>query len=267
MLGGQSELDRLSKRIRALDTTLTTVATIDSAAWQYLSRVREGQLTGVATIEISAWTEGQIGELIEQRSAELGMDLSYHRLTFPRLLLEQDFDTPEQGVRASFRRILWSEADGNPSVAMSLLVDALIVEPDGRFAVQLPDNPSPNELEGVKLVTLLVLRFLLQSDGATTKDLVAGLRYAESMIQNALRTATMRGWIEELDGHYRVTWKWFRTVTRVLARRNFLGSTRQRKEDTDGNAPTVRYGMYRAYTPRGPYASPYRSSSYRGGAR
>jgi hypothetical protein len=270
MLGGQAELDRMSRKIAGMNEGMTVITTIDSAAWQYLSRVREGRLAGAATIELPAWSEGQIGELIEQRSAELGIELSYHRLTFPRLLLEQDFDTPEEGVRASFRRILWSEADGNPYVAMRLLADALIVEPDGRFAVQLPNNPSPNELEGVKLVTLLALRFLLQSDGATSRDLVAGLRYSEPMIANALRTATMRGWIEEVDGHYRVTWKWYRTITRVLVRRNFLGSTRQRAED-DGATPGAGYGPNRAYQSYGTYGpsrpAPPRAYSYRRGVR
>jgi hypothetical protein len=40
----------------------------------------------------------------------------------------------------------------------------------------------------------------------------------------------MRGLLEENHGRYRIAWKWYRTITRVLKRRNMLGAARQRKE-------------------------------------
>ena len=77
----------------------------------------------------------------------------------------------------------------------------------------------------------------------------------------------MRGWIEEVDGHHRVTWKWFRTITRVLVRRNFLGSTRQRAED-DGATPGTGYGPNRPYGAYGPSRpTPPRVYSYGRGVR
>ena len=73
-----------------------------------------------------------------------------------------------------------------------------------------------------------------------------------------VRNATMRGWTEEVGGHFRVTSKWFRTVTRVLSRQNYLSSTRQREDAGDDEFQRPTYRGYTVYSPRGHYRpAPY----------
>lgn len=250
VLGGQVELDRLMELVSSWQD-VPIIAAIDAAAWEYFGRMREGSITGASTIRLSAWTEGQIGELLESRAREVGMELDYGRLRFPRMLLEQEFDSPEEGLRASYRRILWAEAEGNPEVAIRLVTERLIEKEDGDALLRLPKNPPASELEGMTLVELLVLRFIIQTDGALAEEMVAGLRYPQAVIDSALSTAEMRGLIEENHGRYRISWKWYRMVTRVLARRNMLGSARQRKESAEAQ-PDQRRARPQHYVAIGP---------------
>ena len=46
-------------------------------------------------------------------------------------------------------------------------------------------------------------------------------------VNDALRYALGRGYVEEIDGRYRIRWKWFRTITRFLSRRHLLASPYQ----------------------------------------
>ena len=74
----------------------------------------------------------------------------------------------------------------------------------------------------VNLSVLLVLRVIIQSGMAEQKDIIQSLKLPEAEVANAIRYATRCDWIEDLNGFYRITWKWFRPITRVLARQNLL---------------------------------------------
>ena len=43
-------------------------------------------------------------------------------------------------------------------------------------------------------------------------------------VADALRYAASRGYIEERDGGYRVTWTWFRAITLFLQRKHLLAT-------------------------------------------
>ena len=232
VLGGQRELNRLIEGLAPLQG-VPIVVTLDSAAWEYVGRLREGTLTGSSAVELPAWNEQEIGELLQVRARAAGMEIDYGDLTFPRLLLEQNVDSPEEGVQASYRRILWAESDGNPEVALRLVLDHMVEKEDGDALLFLPRSPAASELDGMTLVELLVLRFLVQTDGATLNEIVVGLRYPHVVVRSALDGAQMRGLLDENHGRYRVSWKWFRTVTRVLSRRNLLASARHRDESVE----------------------------------
>jgi len=66
------------------------------------------------------------------------------------------------------------------------------------------------------------LRIIVQCDLATIDDITAGLRVTTPTAMSSIRYALQRGWIEERDGRYRISWDWFRTVITVLVRRNLL---------------------------------------------
>ena len=72
---------------------------------------------------------------------------------------------------------------------------------------------------------LLILRVVAQSEWTTQEEIVNSLELPVTEVKGALHLATARGWLESQNGRFRLTWKWFRRITRVLARKNLLVRT------------------------------------------
>jgi hypothetical protein len=222
VLGGQRELDRLAELVRAVQGEVFWFFGVNWAAWQYISSVRASGLFLDDVIMLPAWTEVQIRQLVELRSSRAGIKPDFGELSLPRQFEDIDYDTVEERNRYGFFRILWNASDGNPIVALQLWADSLRVLPDSRIQVSLPQLPATSELENVHITVLLTLRVIAQSEMANQEEIIASLRFPANEIAGALRLATNRGWVELVNGRYRLSWKWFRSITRVLARQNLL---------------------------------------------
>ncbi|MBW2295151.1 MAG: hypothetical protein JRG94_23015, partial [Deltaproteobacteria bacterium] len=158
----------------------------------------------------------------DARCEAAGIEPDYRRLVFPRQFDDGERNTLEERNRAGFQRILWDMSGGNPEVAMQLFVKSLRGLPNGRFVMRMPQPAPVTAVNDARLTTLLVLRVIAQCDLATIDDITASLRLTRPMAMSSIRYALQRGWIEEQDGRYRISWDWFRTVTTVLVRRNLL---------------------------------------------
>ena len=67
-----------------------------------------------------------------------------------------------------------------------------------------------------------------QAEQISLADIAANLRYPDATVRNALHFSLVKGWVEALDdGRYSLSLPWFRTVTRVLARKNLLAGVRE----------------------------------------
>jgi hypothetical protein len=222
VMGGQKDINRLSELGRKIQVDVLWVVGLDRAAWQYISRIRSERMVVLEVLELPLWTEEQIRNLIEMRCTEADISPDFGNLVLPRQLDEGDYETHEERNRRGFSRILWNAAEGNPEVALQLWVDSLSVLPDGKIIVNIPRLPETGELEGVNIKVLLVLRVITQSGLATQDDIIESLRLPTGDVVNAVRFSMQRGWIEEINGRYRLTWKWFRSITLVLSRQNLL---------------------------------------------
>jgi DNA-binding IclR family transcriptional regulator len=67
-----------------------------------------------------------------------------------------------------------------------------------------------------------MLRVIAQSGMSTAEDVAESLQLNPTVIESGIRFALFRGWIEETGGYYQITWRWFRTINRVLSRQNLL---------------------------------------------
>ena len=107
-------------------------------------------------------------------------------------------------------------------MALRLWADSLAITEDGKFVVHLPSPSETSEIEKLTPTQLLVLRVIAQSELIARDEIVESLRFSETNVGNAILVSLQQDWIEEVDGRYRLTWDWYRTITRVLVRRNFL---------------------------------------------
>ena len=222
VMGGQKDINRLTELVQGIQVDVLWVVGMDRAAWQYISRIHSEQLVLLEVLELPLWNEEQIGNLIDLRCTEADISPDFGNIVLPRQLDEFDYETHEERNRLGFNRILWNAADGNPTVALNIWVDSLSVSTDGKIMVNIPRLPETVELEGVNINVLLVLRVITQSGLATRDNIIESLRLPMGDVVDAVRFSMQRGWIEEINGRYRLTWKWFRSITLVLSRQNLL---------------------------------------------
>ena len=85
-------------------------------------------------------------------------------------------------------------------------------------------NQPAAQLDGLSLNTKLVLRTIVRMEYAAREDVSAALRMNSDAVGAAVRFALVQGYLEEREGKLRVTWAWYRSITRMLQRQNLLGA-------------------------------------------
>jgi hypothetical protein len=224
-MNGVVELDRLSDFVTPLraSVNVSLIVTMIRSAHQYLSRLRGERAILADSMELPAWTLEQITELIVLRSRQAGIEADFSEIEIPYQYDDTEFDSLDDRNRSWFYRILWNMSAGNPSVALRLWNDSLAQTPEGRVIVQvLPQVFSGDQMDNVSLPILLMLRVIVQSGMTTAEDVTESLQLPSNVVENGIRFALHSGWIEEIDGYYQITWRWFRAIKRVLTRQNLL---------------------------------------------
>ncbi len=222
-MNGQRELDRLSTMLRGDSHGHVVIFTLDKTPWQYLRRVRHRSLHIDLILTLPQWDEEQIGELIELRTSAMGLDPDYSRFFLPPYLDEPAAQKEEDRQKLGFFRILWAASDGNVEVALRLYIRSLLVRENGSVLVRTPPQLDLEQLEASSIDTLLVLRVIAQSGYATAAQVAETLVTPLPQVESLLTIMRWRGWIEEADGYHRISWRWFRPITRVLSRQNLIG--------------------------------------------
>jgi hypothetical protein len=220
--GGQQDMDRLAELYREIGGRMRWLLTIDKLTWNFLDRVRAQRAVTPEVLELPLWTEAQIGDLIDQRCRDADITPDFGQLILPRHDDDTGQETLAERNRLAFYRLLWDGADGNPAVALRLWADSLAATEDGKFVVHLPLPSATSEIERLSPQQLLVLRVIAQSELISRDEIVRSLRFSEAIVGNSILVSLQQGWVEEVDGRYRLTWDWYRTITRVLVRKNFL---------------------------------------------
>ncbi|MCH9686780.1 MAG: ATP-binding protein, partial [Deltaproteobacteria bacterium] len=222
-IGGMQGLDELGLLARRAGANVSWVATIGSAAWQYVSRARGDRLHFDEVLRLQPWNEASICALMERRCKDLDVEPSFDGLVIPR---QYDDDELEQDRRSEigYYRILWDYAGGNPHVATWFWAQSLFREPGGRLVVRVFREPPATELDALPLTLQFVLRALVQLETATKPEVAAAIRMPLAEAEDALRFALGRGYVDEDGGVFAITWPWYRAITRMLQRQHLLAA-------------------------------------------
>ena len=92
----------------------------------------------------------------------------------------------------------------------------------GEASVRIFSAMDISDFERLPDPTVFVLRAVLQMAPAHPSQIARATMVQPAEVADALRYASARGYVEEVDGGYRVTWAWFRPMTRFLQRRHLL---------------------------------------------
>jgi AAA domain len=224
VVDGLEELDRIIGLARQSSVGCTWVFAFDSVIWAYFSRAREVRPLFDDIIKLQPWSEEGIVRLLKQRSEVAGIDPDFSRLIgdLPEDADHQDEVDALERARSGYFRLLWDYSLGNPAVSLHFWRASLRVSAAGDFIVRLFDPPNTADLERLPDSAVFVLRAIVQLDEASIDDVAEATMLDRQQVEDAVRYALVRRYLEQVGDRVRVRWTWFRTITRFLARRHLL---------------------------------------------
>jgi hypothetical protein len=224
VMGGLAEFDALIAVASRNASTTTWVFALDEVVWRFLSRARDGRPLFDEVVRLERWTETQIVSLLQTRTEEAALVPSFESLLEPLPATADEIDKQEAlRKRASdYFRLLWDSAMGNPGVAMHMWRCSLGTDNDGQIVVRPFMALDTTDLERLPDPAVFVLRAVLQLAPASAEHVASGTMIPFADVADALRYAASRGYVEEHDVGYRITWTWFRAITTVLQRKHLL---------------------------------------------
>lgn len=227
MMGGLAAFDGVLELFRRYSRNSTWVLAFDEAIWRFIERSRGKQPLFDEVIRLSAWSEDAIVRLITQRNEAAGLEPDFNHLAIdlPTDADEIDIREAVRRTEASYYRLLWDYASGNPGVALHFWRRSLGVGASGQVLVRLFDAPQTAQLDALPDSSAFVLRAIIQLGWAAPEDIARVTSLPIAQVEDALRYGNQHGCFE-LDGErYRVNWDWFRAVTRLLERRHLSFSS------------------------------------------
>ena len=222
-VGGLQGLDAFWELSRAAGPNVSWVVAMGAAAWQYVSRARGDRLHFTQILRLPPWTDEQIAALIRTRCRVADVVPSFEGLVVPRQYDDDELDEDER-AEVGFYRILWDYSGGNPYVASFFWGESLRQGQDGELVVRLFHDPPAAELDGLSLPLQFTLRALVQLEQATKPEIAAAIRLPVGEVDDALRFALGRGYVERDGAIYSITWPWFRAITTMLQRQHLLAA-------------------------------------------
>ena len=226
VMGGFQRMQHLADLLECLPTGIVRVLSSDRYAWQFIRRALGERATSVDVIDLQPWSDEQLADFLADRCDALEMQVDFTRVRVPSQFIEANQDSYAKRNRRGLFIMAASLAGGNPSIALRLLVDCLRIDEKGALYATLPANSDSRPVEKASDHIHMVLKIIAQSQYITRDDIVRNLRYPGSVVDNALRTALDNEWIMEKNNYYSLSWRWFRTITRVLARQNLLAGVK-----------------------------------------
>lgn len=229
VIGGLDDFDHLLGLARESSVERCTwVFALDDIIWQFVGRARGARPMFDDVIALKPWSEEGITRLLKSRTAGAALTPHFDALLTDLQKGSDEFDRSEAVARAetNYYRLLWDYARGNPAIALHFWGKSLDLDPEGREMVRLFRPPPSTDLETLPDSAVFVLRGVLQLGRATVQDLVATTMLPMDRVRDALRYAHTRGYVESIDGRYRVCWEWVRAIANFLERRHLLVNRR-----------------------------------------
>lgn len=223
MVGGLSDLIRLTNLLRRSKKNHRVVIAIEKASWRFVDRARGERLLFDLVCFLPRWTEKQVNQLLDTRINQPEQkQVSFEGLVVPKQW-DQEEVTEEERAKQGFYRILWHYSDGNPTVALRFFRLSLNRDKSSeQVYIRLFRAPESQELEKMPKPMLAVLRSIVQLEIASPEVLSDCTQVSIAEITGTLRYFQSRGYIEWVEDKARVSDHWFRHITNVLDRQHLL---------------------------------------------
>jgi len=220
---GLQGLDQFTTLARDVGGEISWVVTIGAASWHYVRRARGDRVFFEQVVTLPRWTEEELGMLIQAQCEAANITPSFDGLVVPR---QASGPLTERGNKseAAYYRLLWDFSRGNPAVALHAFRESLFVAGSGDIVVRLFKEPPQEQIEDLPLSILFVLRTIVQLELAMPREVELATQLPAPDVDDAIRFAVSRGYLEPYDGGVRMSWPWYRTITTVLNRQHLLSA-------------------------------------------
>ncbi|HVZ32739.1 MAG TPA: ATP-binding protein, partial [Polyangiaceae bacterium] len=224
VIGGLRRFDELIALARASSSGTLWVFAIDAVLWPLLARGREVRPLFDQIHMLEPWTDRQIGALLAERSAHAGIAPTFEDLLEQPPASEDELDREDalSATRESYVLMLWDYVAGNPGLALEAWRSSLVEDEHGVVRARPLHVAPANELDVLPDSTLFVLRAILQLAPASPRDVAEATRLSQEQVLNVFRFGQMQGYLADRAGRVEVSWRWLRSVTRLLERRHLL---------------------------------------------
>lgn len=221
-VGGLEQLDRFTRFALQVGGDASWIVAVQEAAWHFVERARGERVFFDQVLMLPKWSEDQISTLIQRRTHEAKLTPSFDALVVGN---ESGDNDEERRTELGYYRILWDHSGGNPAVALQSWRHSLFVsEKQSTPVVRLFEEPSAAEIERLPPTLLFVLRAIVQLELASPEEVADCTQLPVPDVADAIRFSVAHGYVEPTSGRYRLSWNWYRTITRVLSRQHLLVS-------------------------------------------
>ncbi|MEZ4599537.1 MAG: ATP-binding protein [Syntrophotaleaceae bacterium] len=228
VIGGLAGFDHLLQVARSHSSRLTWILAMDKAVWRFLEQARGSRPLFDEVIHLDPWREEEIIALLTSRCEQAEIWPSFNGLIEELPADADEVDREEAAARAAagYYRLLWDYAAGNPGVALHMWRRSLGLSASNEVCVNFFRTPDARELDGLPDSAVFVLKAVVQLEPAEIQEIISSTMLGPAQVADALRYGLAHGYLERDGDGYRITWGWFRTITRYLQRRYLLASSR-----------------------------------------
>jgi len=223
-MGGLEEFDRILELSRRYSRHCVWVFALDQVVWRFFELARGARPVFDDVLLLRRWPEEAIGRLLRTRSKEAGLLPSFDRVMerLPETADELDVEQARAATEAAYYRMIWDHAEGNPGVALHAWSDCLGANEAGECEVKVFRPAEIRELECLPDSAVFVLRAVVRLEEASATEIAQATMIPVAKVEDALRYGRAHGFFERVGDRHRLSWAWFRTVTRFLQRRYLL---------------------------------------------
>lgn len=225
VMGGLREFDELMGVAREHATRSAWVFVFNDVVFRFLECARGTRPLFDEVTIVTAMGEEPLVHLLQARCEEGGIAPRFEHLVEQMAdasLDEEDREDASARAAAGFYRLLWDQSGGNPGVALHMLRRSLGVDAGGAVRARVLKVADVKGLEALPDPAVFVFRAVVQLEPAEREEVRKATNLGVRQVDTALRYGVAQGYLEEVDGRFRVTWNWFRTMTLFLQRRRLL---------------------------------------------
>lgn len=188
--------------------------------WEYLSWVTRGDHVFRSIVNITRWSEPEIAELLQRRTAASHLAVSYDDLVVEDLGV--DASAQVLTTARDYDRLIWDYAEGSPRVALHVWGRSLVPDGEGRARVRLFENPDASILESLGESARFVLAAIVWHERLSLEEAIAVTLLPPLACEDAVERFLEHGIAELEEGGLVVTPRWWPVVVRYLRRKHLI---------------------------------------------